>query len=266
MRIDAIIQAVRYADMLAITLPLNKAAFDSVTVWTAPGDEEVQRVCQDNGVTCRITDAFHREGDPFNRGRAYNTAFRRLITERMTQTGSPEGWVCQIDSDIVMLSGWREAFEKLPPDPECFYGARRHNVETAEQWAEVCGDDGDAALQRLTLFRGIGYGYLQLWNAASSTFIKAWNATQGNAHPEWSDGSTADWQWRNLWGSAPWDPPTQPPDHVLDHTVPEPCDPPTGLLRKLPFNVVHLGIPGVNATGRHTPLWTAITPPASQPS
>lgn len=254
MTIDAIIQAVRYADMLAVTLPINKSSFDSVTVWTEPGDEAVQQICRDNGVICYTTDAFRRNGDPFNRGRAYNVAIRKLIGERMEKNGLPEGWVCQLDSDVVMPTGWRAAFERLPPDPECFYGARRYNVETIEQWAAIQANPEE--LRKALLYRGIGYGYLQLWNVVSSTFIKAWNATQGNPHPIWPDGSTADWQWRNLWGDCPWNPPTQPPDHVLDHGVVGPCDAPTGLLRQLPFNVIHLGITGINSTGRYTPLWT----------
>lgn len=254
MRIDAIVQSVRYADMLAITLPLNLSSFDSITVWTAPGEEAVQQVCREYGVDCYTTDAFHRDGDPFNRGRAYNVAFRELIGKRMEKTDSPEGWVCQLDSDIVMPKGWRPAFETLPPDPECFYGARRYNVETAEQWAAIQADP--AELNNALLYRGIGYGFLQCWNGISSTFIKAWNATQGNPHPEYPDGSTADWQWRNMWGDCPWNPPTQPPDHILDHSVAGPVDPPTGLLRQLPFNVIHLGITGQNDTHRKTPLWT----------
>lgn len=256
MRIDAIIQSTGYADMLAITLPLNKAAFDSVTVYTKRGDTATQAVCAANGVQCIETDRFTQNGSRFNRGAVYNEAFERHLRECSLGLRIGWGWVCVLDSDIVMPLGWRETFERLPPDEEGFYGARRYNVETPEQWAAVCSDDGDEALRRLTLYRGYGYGYLQLFHLHSITFRNLWYQTGGNPYPEWQDGSTADWMFRNAWGEHPWDPPTQPPDHVLRHDVPEPCDPPTGLLRKLPFNVIHLGITGINATGRHTPLWT----------
>jgi hypothetical protein len=103
------------------------------------------------------------------------------------------------------------------------------------------------------LFRGYGYGYLQIFHPLSSTFKALWATSKGNPYPEWMDGSTADWMFRNEFGHHNWDP--YPSDHVIDHSVPEPCDPPIGLLKKLPFNVIHLGITGINSTGRHTPLW-----------
>ncbi len=263
MRIDAIIQSSSYADMLAITLPLNKAAFDSVIVYTKRGDTATQVVCAANDVRCIETDRFTQNGSRFNRGAVFNEAFRGAIKEYSLGLRIGFGWICMLDSDIVMPAGWRETFEGLPPERECFYGARRYNVETAEQWAAVQADP--EYLKQLTLFRGYGYSYVTLHHVGSSTFLRLWETTQGNPYPEWRDGSTADWMFRNQWGDCPWDPPTQPPDHTLDHSVPEPCDAPTGLLRKLPFNVIHLGISGVNATGRHTPLWTAAQPAATLP-
>lgn len=253
MRIDAIIESTGYHDMLALTLPLNKDAFDSVTVYTKTGDEATKAVCVANEVTCIETDLFTKGGSSFNRGAVYNEAFRRLLQKHAMLRQEP-GWICILDSDIVMPPGWREAFQGLPPEEECFYGARRYNVETMEQWLAVQANP--ECLRHLTLFRGYGYGYLQLFSVHSQTFRALWQHTRGNPYLEWHDGSWADCAFRLAWGDAPWDPPTQPPDHVLDHTVPEPCDPPTGLLRKLPFNVIHLGVTGLNATGRHTPLWT----------
>lgn len=250
MRIDAIIQSTGYHDMLALTLPQNKGHFDSVIVYTKRGDEKTKEVCAREGVSCVETDRFSQNGSKFNRGAVYNEAFQALV-----QRGALHHWVCIIDSDIILPHHFREEFEELDPDTECFYGARRYNVETMEQYAEV-QRRGQDALDRLILFRGYGYGYLQIFNMNSSTFIKAWNGTRGNPYLEWHDGSWADCHFRLLWGDAPWNPPTQPPDHILDHSVPEPCDPPTGLLRKLPFNVVHLGVTGCGANGRGTPLWT----------
>ncbi len=202
------------------------------------------------------TDRFTQNGSRFNRGAVYNEAFLRILQKHAMLRQEP-GWCCIIDSDIILPPNWRELFEGLPPDLEYFYGARRYNVETMEQYVEV-QRRGQEALNELVLFRGYGYGYLSLHHFRSSTFMQLWNETRGNPYPEWQDGSTADWMFRNQWGDHPWNPPTQPPNHELDHSVPEPCDPPTGLLRKLPFNVTHLGVTGINATGRHTPLWTAV--------
>lgn len=249
-KIYAFVQSTGYHDMLAITLPLNKAHFDEVIVHTKRGDDATIQVCVKNNVTCIETDLFQKGGSKFNRGAVFNEAFRQFFS-----TGKELGWFCIMDSDIVLPPDFREKFFAEAIEPECMYGARRYNVETQEQWSEVCKDR--AALQKLTLFRGYGYSYLQIFHPLSSMFLDLWRATLGNPYPEWNDGSTADWMFRNFWGDCPWNPPTEPPDHILDHSVPEPCDPPTKLLRKLSFNVVHLGITGINSDGRRTALWSA---------
>lgn len=253
MRIDAIIHSCGYADMLALTLPLNKSSYDSVIVYTKPGDEATKAVCAANGVECVETILFTKNGATFCRGAVYNEAFREMMEGWYNGKRPDPEWIETLDADIVKPANWRSVFEALPPDYECFYGARRYNVETEEQWAKVCADP--EYLKRLTLFRGYGYSYSAIFSIHSSTFCRLWNETGGNPYPEFRDGSTADWMFRNHWGDAPWSPPTQPPDHILDHSLPEPVDPPTGLLRKLPFNVVHLGLTGVGATGRGTPVW-----------
>lgn len=250
MRIDCIIQSTGYHDMLALTLPQNLQHFDSVTVYTKVGDEATKEVCAKHGVACIETSGFTANGSKFNRGKVYNESFLKLL--RDAQPELPQ-WVSVLDSDIILPRDFRARFEELQPDEEHLYGARRYNVETQEQYEEVARNP--AALDKLTLFRGYGYGYLQLFSMRSTTFAKLWNATGGNPYPEWQDGSTADWMFRNIWGHHDWNPPTQPPDHALDHSVPEPCDPPVGLLLKLPFNVVHIGVTGMNNTCRKTPLW-----------
>lgn len=248
MKIDCIIQSTNYADMLSLTLPVNKKHFDHIAVWTKRGDEDTKRICANNGVTCIETDRFSKGGSKFNRGAVYNEAFHLMVAQ-----GRTDHWQTILDSDIVLPNTFRADFESLPPNPEYFYGARRYNVETLDQYIAVRSNF--SLLSKLLLYRGIGYGYLQIINPQSSTFNRLWYETNGNAYPEFKDGSTADWVFRNAWGDCPWNPPTQPPDHILDHSIPEPVDPPTGLLRKLPFNVIHLGVTGVGAEGRGAPMW-----------
>lgn len=252
MKIDAIIQSTNYSDMLALTLPLNKKHFDHIVVYTRRGDEETKAVCAREGVECVETDLFNKGGSKFNRGAVYNEAFRAKVFKPGLSTLDLGFW-CILDSDIVLHDTFRADLETCQLDKELFYGARRYNVETYEQWLAVKANPD--TLNHLVLFRGYGYGYLQIFHPLSTTFVQAWRMTQGNPYLEWEDGSTADWVFRNLWGDHQWEPPTQPPDHALYHNVPEPCDPPNGDLRKLPFNVIHLGITGVGATGRGTPLW-----------
>ena len=252
MRLTCVIQSTSYADMLALTLPINKVHFNSVVVYTRTGDEATKQVCLKEQVLCVETDGFSKGGSKFNRGAVYNEFLRSELSHHSVLRWEPS-WVVILDSDIVLPSDFRGQFEALPPDREHFYGARRYNVETMDQWVAVRQNPN--TLKNLTLFRGYGYGYLQIFHPSSSTFRSLWTKTHGNPYPEWMDGSTADWMFRNEWGDHPWDPYPPPPDHALLHNVPEPCDPPRGLLKKLPFHVIHLGVTGINSTGRHTPLW-----------
>lgn len=262
MYINCIIQSFNYADMLSITLPLNKHFFDHIEVWTKTGDEATKAVCAKEGVLCIETDLFTLNGDKFNRGRAFNEAFRRIVWRDVIEKEVRPGWVCILDSDVVLPPAFRETLNEMEQrgeiDKECFYGARRYDVTTIDMWNRVKNWD-QKELDKCVLFRGYGYSYFSLNSMDSSTFVRLWNQTGGNPYYEHPDGSEADWRYRNEFGDCPWNPPTQPPDHILDHSVPEPCDQPTGLLRKLPFNVIHLGVPGVGATGRRTPVWDVKT-------
>lgn len=226
---EAIIQSVNYSDFLAITLPLNRGLFDRVVVYTVPGDPAIE-VCKKEGVEWVETDSFYVNRSKFNRGAAYNQAFRNL---------KYNDWVTILDSDIV-----------LPPDfgtaglsREFFYGARRFNIETMADWERVKADPG--TLNEYTLYRGFGYGYLQLFNVNSFIF-KSLGDRPYYEHP---DGSEADWRFRNNWGDMTWDPPFD----LNGHHEKDVKDTGTHYLKCLPFNVIHLGITGVNSTGRHTP-------------
>jgi hypothetical protein len=252
MRIDAIIQSTGYHDMLSITLPINKIHFNNVIVYTKIGDEQTKAVCRKENVICVETDKFTKNNSKFNRGAVYNQSFIDLFHNYAAIQGQPD-WICIIDSDIILPSNFRESFQNENPDIEYFYGARRYNVETQEQWNEVKKDIN--YLKKLTLYRGYGYGYLQIFNVKSKVFSELCKNTNWNPYLEWHDGSMADWVFRNAWGDHPWNPQPLPPDNILDHTAPEPCDPPTGFLKKLSFNVIHIGITGINSTGRNTPIW-----------
>lgn len=257
MRIDALIHSCDYADMLAMTLPLNKPSYDSITVYTKFGDEGTKAVCRDNDVRCVETDGFTKNGAKFCRGAVFNEAFRQMIDD-WHHNRLELDWVETLDADIVKPSNWRAIFEALPPNREHFYGSRRYNVETREQWEKIKIDP--EYVKHLTCFRGYAYSYAALFSPHSSTFGRLWNQTRGSAYPEYMDGSTADYLFRNEWGDHPWNPAPLPPDNILDHSILGLVDPPTGLLRQLPFNVLHLGETGKNATSRLTPLWN---PPSS---
>ena len=246
MRIDAILQVVNYSDFLAITLPLNLKHFDSVTVYTTEKDFATKDICRKYGVQYVETDLFYKGGSKFNRGAVFNAAFWQLY-------GSHTDYWATLDADIVLPDNFRATCEAHCQDRECFYGLRRYNVETQEQWEEV--KKSPEYLKNLTLWRGYGYSYLAMFGPNSETFKKLWIATQGNPYFEYKDNSTADWVFRNCWGSYEWNPYPLPPDNIIDHSIQGDVDQPTGLLKQLPCHAIHLGQAGQNGEGRKTPIW-----------
>ena len=90
----AITTCVDFGDLLALTLPHNATHFDSVLVVTTWEDRETQRVVDKvPNADCLLTDAFHRGGDPFNKGRALDEALW-LFPRR--------GWITVMDADILL--------------------------------------------------------------------------------------------------------------------------------------------------------------------
>lgn len=238
--IETIIQSTSYSDLLAITLAENVKVLgaDTITVYTARGDKDTLKVCAGLNVKCIETDNFTKNGSAFCRGAVYNEAFANLVHK---------DWVLILDSDIVLPADFLTNLARHGLHKEYFYGARRFNLERWKDWVSVKG--GLRPLTDFTLFRGFGYGYLQLFNAKSFIF----QSLLPNAYPEHSDGSEADWRFRNNFGDIVWKPDFNLKGHLEDKVE----DHGTHYLRCLPFHVIHLGITGVNATGRATPLFTA---------
>lgn len=236
MKTECIIVSFDYSDFLSITLPLNRFAFDRLVVYTKKTDLTTQRVCAENGVECVATDAFTKDGAKFNRGAVYNEALRDLRFKE---------WVCLMDSDVIVTAGFSSQFATIGPNPDNFYGARRYNVETPEEWRAILADP--SLLQSTLLLRGFGYGYFQLFHYDSCIFQSVWN----RQYPESFSCSESDWIFRNQWGEEIWDPPFNLAGHLEKNVQ----DRGTGLLRCLPFPVIHLGQTGINSTERLTPSW-----------
>jgi len=117
----SIVVSVDYADLLALTLPRNAPHFDQTLVVTTREDEATQTVARTvPNVEVFCTDAFHRHGDPFNKGLALEEAFD--VTGR-------DGWFCHWDADIV-----------LPPDA-AFAQCEPGNLYTARR--RICRDPND---------------------------------------------------------------------------------------------------------------------------
>lgn len=237
MKTECIIVSFDYSDFLSITLPRNRLAFDRIVVYTKSSDLATQRVCAENGVECVTTEAFTKDGAKFNRGAVYNEALRALRFRE---------WVCLMDSDVIVTAGFSNQFAMIGPNPECFYGARRYNVETPEEWRAIVADSSQ--LNSTLLLRGFGYGYFQLFHHDSQVFQRIW----GGQYPESFSCSESDWVFRNQWGEEIWEPPFK----IAGHQEKNVQDRGTGLLRCLPFPVIHLGVTGINSTERKTERWS----------
>jgi len=120
-----LIVSVDYADYLKHTLPSNKPHFDDLVVLTTAADTETHDVCKANGVTYVVTNAFYREGAPFNKGRGINKGFERL---------NRTAWILHLDADIVLPDDFREALESRELNRDVLYGVDRLMCNSYASW------------------------------------------------------------------------------------------------------------------------------------
>lgn len=128
-----VIPSVRYADFLAVTLPAWLACLPSsarVTVATTSDDIATQDVALSAGARVCVTDAWTRDGAPFNKGSALDEAFgfARGYTHRPST-----GEAClSIDADVYPFGVFPDR-EHLAAD--VLYGVTRYHCETPDALA-----------------------------------------------------------------------------------------------------------------------------------
>lgn len=214
MQIDAIITCVGRESlrMLKFTHPYNEVVYDTLTVATTPDDVETQSFCVDNEIDFAVTDSFNKGGAKFNKGGGIRAALSRLR--------SPQ-WILHLDSDIVMYDKeTRKMLEIECNDIENFYGSQRIIVDNYDQFCKL--KDGLVSASNLLKYNAVGHGYFQLWHHNSSV------VKMGYEYPDSYGTGESDWQWRNLYGD-------------LKNNDTET----TGRLKKLSFDVWHLGRPDI---------------------
>ena len=213
MNIDAIITCVgrEALTMLEFTYIYNLDLYDNLIIVTSPKDHDVELFCKRNKLQCIVTDVFNKNGAKFNKGAGINIALENL---------KYNDWVLHLDSDITSKPEDRLIMEKECIDKENFYGTRRIIVKNLKEFQGI--NKGEIDQTTLLSYPGIGFGYFQLWNQ-NSQIMK-----MGYKYPESFNTADYDWQFRNLWGdciNGDWEY--------------------TGKLKRLSFNVLHLGNPGV---------------------
>lgn len=214
MKVEAILTCVG-ADslrMFKFTSFYSLSLFDNFIVSTTPDDLDTQQFCKERKIDCVVTDLFTKNGAKFNKGGGINESIKRL---------KYNDYICHLDGDIVIKpSNFRYILERECQDKELFYGCRRIMVDNWKQFNQILTEELDDS--KLLTYPGVGFGYFQLWHYNSLPM------RLGYRYPDSYGTGESDWQWRNLWGD-------------LKNADTET----TGKLRKLSFDVWHLGNPGV---------------------
>jgi hypothetical protein len=106
MGLRAIMTAVDYHDLLAVTLPYNRHHFDEVWIVTdmrSTGDEKFQRAITSVKSCCVVyTDLFYADGAIFNKWRALEWGLDQM---------GRHGWICLMDADVLWPKDmkWKES-------------------------------------------------------------------------------------------------------------------------------------------------------------
>ena len=228
-KILTITLSVNYDDLLDVTLGENKPELDEIIVVTDTKDQKTVEVCKKHKVICVQDDIFYINNSKFNKGMAYN-----LVMDKLKNILD---WVLIIDADVVLPKQFKKNFFSIDPNIEYMYGARRHGIVTPEEWSDVKNNPKN--LNKYVLYRGIGYGYFQLFNFKSKIIQNFISNNNKIIYPPHPTAAEADWIFRNYWGDFDFNPKDQNP--WLENN-----DKPLNLLKQLPFHVIHLGQSGVN--------------------
>lgn len=246
MGLTAFTVSVNYSDFLAITLPKNKIHFDDYWIITSLEDEATVNLCKKLDIKCIQTDIFTYNGAVFNKGGAYNVALSIY---------KDNDWICILDSDIYLPDNFRQIFNEECNDIECLYSSQRIDFPKADDWREYLKDP--SYIKKMRTYRGIGYGYLQIFNFRSMVVLH--QLMKGfqqyvDVYPQGPTAAEGDWIFRNYWSDWIFDPPldNNPDLHEKPHND-RAANPKK--LKNLPLKVFHLGETGQNDKGRKTEKW-----------
>lgn len=185
--IEGVTVCVNYADFLDEALHKNLHHFNEFVVVTHFDDRHTKAVCDRHGVQCIVTDVMLERGDEFNKGLAINLGLAHL---------RHNGWLCHLDSDIVLPDNFRNVLHKSGLNDGCIYGADRMNVVGFDEWERVRNSPESARqfhhrclvnpttkleVGARLLHNEFGYcpiGYFQLWHSRQQ---KRYPINQGSA-------------------------------------------------------------------------------------
>lgn len=210
--IHAIVPAVEYDDILAITLPYTCRAFDTVSVVTSMAYYGVRELCDrvagNERVWVMASPWFYTNDAPFNRGAAINDAIER-------RDPGFNDWVVVLDADVIVPADFR----LLIDDKSIIYGARRRMLTDPTKFALYADPAKWPTLELMP--DAEPYGYFQLFNVRECRRL----SPDGTMYPcGWKSAAGSDDEFMRRW--------------------------PADKRRWLPNEVLHLGQPGINWCGR----------------
>ncbi len=175
MYLECVTVCVNFTDVLAFTLPLNKAHFDNMVVVSDTADEQTKNLCSHYHVRLVQTDEFYYSDQAFAKSRGINVALQSL---------SRRDWVLHLDADIVLPPRTREILTKIRLDPNFIYGIDRMMCPSYEAWVRYMQTPTQqhtaetfvipepwpigARVARLQNDGWMPIGFFQLWNAKHS--------------------------------------------------------------------------------------------------
>jgi hypothetical protein len=241
LKIKTVICAINYCDLLKETLSQNVKELFDISIITDLKDQETKNLCREFNIKCYQTDLFYINNSKFNRGIVLNAFFNEFKNEL--------DWVLLLDADIVVPKDFEKLFFDGKPDINSMYGCRRYDIQEYSDWEKIKGNK--ELLKNHRLFRGVGYGYFQLFNFKSNIIKQLSINDNVIIYPPFPTVSEGDWVFRNYWSDWIFDPPLN--DDPNQHNI-ENKDRPKNpiLLKQLPFNVIHLGEAGKNGESRIT--------------
>lgn len=175
-KVEMVVCCVDYGDMLKHTLPLNLEVFDSVHVVTRESDALTLQVCNNNGVTPVITDAWDIKGKKipakdiittnpkvFNKGAGLNAILNTL-----------DNWVCLVDADIIVTRKLKiliNQFINRVGYRDLLMGTNRVDCPNPEELKQYI-DDRTIKKHWNATRTSPGIGYFQLFNSNSQVLDK----------------------------------------------------------------------------------------------
>jgi hypothetical protein len=203
-----------YDDLLAVTLPLSAPHFDEILVVSHPDDIATAEVVAGvRNARLFTTDAFFRGGAEFRKGLAMEEGFDAF---GVREPGA-DGWLCILDADIVLPPAEVMAEHLAEIRPGYLYSPWRRILADPRQWSPQL--DWEAVPRKRDMEFA---GYFQLFHLRDPVLKKRpWYGTR----------------WRHAGGC----------DSVFMRHWPD------RRLKRLDFEVLHLGPDGTNWCGRATP-------------